>query len=521
MKAEYRVKDAQGLTRGFVIDGIYRPYFQVKKVMNRIDNLILKGNKIVSKKNKLPIISIKEANAKYNIEIQHYVERGFIQRDVNKELEQWYNKFSDYILEVQGARQIGKTTEILKFAVKHYEQILYVNLVNDNSRVQFEKIVNDLNIYDGMQEYCNNIGEISFFNNQNTVLIIDEIQKSVVIYNNLRRLKALKCHIIIMGSYLGRLLNKDAFIPMGDLKRVTMTVLSFKEFCGVMKAGNLYEKVSIESKSNMQDYDKLEELYTIYKQIGGYPAVVVDYQKNRDVTQCEILQKELLDIFIRESLQYYGGDEIYVKASLETALSSIVQFMLQEKKGSGKEIITQLTKLTAGNRKDVIDVKEMNKAVTWLLNSDIIGLCDLEVIGGNVPRLRNRRIYFKDLGILNIILKEVINAESAKKGIVAENFAYTELNRLYSKGMFGITTPCCAIFNDYELDFYIEYKGSKIGLEVKSKKGKEPKSLGILLAKNKIDKGVIAEVTTGGIGEKWRRIPIYTIGRADIFLEML
>ena len=42
MKAEYRVKDAQGLTRGFVIDGIYRPYFQVKKVMNRIDNLILK-----------------------------------------------------------------------------------------------------------------------------------------------------------------------------------------------------------------------------------------------------------------------------------------------------------------------------------------------------------------------------------------------------------------------------------------------------------------------------------------------
>lgn len=62
-------------------------------------------------------------------------------RDICVEFEEWRDKWSDYVLYLTGARQTGKTTELLKFAYKHYEQIIYVNLAVENQLHDFEELV--------------------------------------------------------------------------------------------------------------------------------------------------------------------------------------------------------------------------------------------------------------------------------------------------------------------------------------------------------------------------------------------
>lgn len=49
------------------------------------------------------------------------------------------------------------------------------------------------------------------------------------------------------------------------------------------------------------------------------------------------------------------------------------------------------------------------------------------------------------------------------------------------------------------------------GIEVKANKG-NPKSLKVYIDKSLVDKGILAEIISGGHGENFDTIPIYTVG---------
>lgn len=103
------------------------------------------------------------------------------------------------------------------------------------------------------------------------------------------------------------------------------------------------------------------------------------------------------------------------------------------------------------------------------------------------------------------------------RGIIAENFVYTELYRVYKnkKGMIKGDKPCGLVYNNYELNFMIVNKDDKkYGIEVKSKQSASHDSLDLYLKKKIIDVAYLAEITRGGISNatKIRKIPIYTVG---------
>ena len=63
-----------------------------------------------------------------------------------------------------------------------------------------------------MEIYCKKAGLGEFINNENTVLIIDEIQESKEVYNAIRDLRErCSCDIIVSGSYLARTVNSKDF----------------------------------------------------------------------------------------------------------------------------------------------------------------------------------------------------------------------------------------------------------------------------------------------------------------------
>ena len=119
-------------------------------------------------------------------------------RDICVEFEEWRDKWSDYVLYLTGARQTGKTTELLKFAYKHYEQIIYVNLAVENQLHDFQELVLSNSLRFGTVNYCRKERLEEFCNSKETILIIDEIQESSMVYNSIRALQGeLNCHVAV------------------------------------------------------------------------------------------------------------------------------------------------------------------------------------------------------------------------------------------------------------------------------------------------------------------------------------
>ena len=510
MKASAQVKNSNKRTTGFIIDGNYVKYYDALQNISLIDNLdIATDGTIKSDSASLDEIAINEINQEiYNKKC----EQNPLIRDVQTELEEWRMKWNDYVLYVTGARQTGKTTELLKFAYKHYEQIIYVNLANERQLKSFEELVLSNSLHFGMINYCRQERLEEFENLSSTILIIDEIQESSTVYNSIRALQGeLNCHVAVTGSYLGKTLNSQYFKPAGNMKEVEMFPLSFTEFCRAFEKEDLLYSVSLYGESEKEQYIELTDLYKIYIQIGGYPAVVKEYLRSKDVSACYEVIETIISRFTEESASYFKNDKypIVFENVYKAALLSIAK----EKKGSASKDIQEITDIVKNDTKEHVSRVEINNIVSWLKYSKILGGCDLYNQGNVNDLLSERRFYFMDCGIASYVAGTTPISNDTFAGILAENFVYSELFRLYKKHNLKGNKPCCSIYDNYELDFMlVDRNDRKYGIEVKSNKSNKTKSLKTYKNRALIDEAYIAEITRGGKGVEVSSIPIYTVG---------
>lgn len=434
--------------------------------------------------------------------------------DIQNDFKYWLSvdSYSDLVLYLSGARQTGKTTELLKFGYSTFEQIIYVDLSQKNILDNFVKlVVNSSNKSMGMTKFCKTIGE-KYSNSETTFLIIDEVQESSEVYNVLRTLRqGLRCKIATTGSYLARILTPKFFKPAGDTFDLEMLPLSFREFARVFGLEDKLDNISIFGKSEQADYKCLTDLYNTYLQVGGYPAVVHSYRQDGIEATGDIL-KSLIKRFVDESTAYFKGDRS--RTIFLNTFKAALLYQLIEKKGTAKETTELITNfINEDNNKMIVSRKEVNDAVSWLIYSGILGTCDL-YNGEKLELLSDRRIYFKDCEILGYVNSLVITNDANFKGLRAETFAYNELYRLHQrrkKVLIG-DKPCCAVSKNYELDFLLaSLDGKRYGVEIKSKREEKPKSLEYYTDRKLVDMGIIAEITRGGKGERFFKIPIYMV----------
>lgn len=521
MLATHRVKDSAGNTVGFLIDNTFYNDNIVRQYIDSIDNLSMLKNGTIRAKKALPDMQYKYAFTK-----RRYKElktKNPFRRDIEDELIKWKRTNYKSILQIEGARQIGKTTEILKFAYNNYEYVIYVNLVKDDYK--FASCIKQNVTHIELCKYCTRANLPKFNNSRNTIIIIDEIQENSGVINALRTLRSeVNCDIIITGSYLGTLTSnftkddtKKVFFSMGTVTPITMFSMSFQEFCRAFNVEDALMTLDIHGNSEQNKYKKLQALYNLYCTIGGYPGVVTKYKETQNIKECFDLIEKLILMFKYESSRYFRDpkqiaifDMVYEQAIVE---------MLTEKRGSGKKIVENLTDFMNKSGKSLVARDEVSNAITWLIKCNIIATCSM--IEGNdfVNKQSNRRMYFMDCGIASYIMNGLELEESSKRGLIAETFAFCELNRLFFENISNRKVKdrlCFSLFNQYELDFMLVGKGGDIdntifGIEIKANKG-EPKSLKVYIDKKLVDKGILAEITQGGRGENFDTIPIYTVG---------
>lgn len=400
-----------------------------------------------------------------------------LRRNIYKKLLAWKKENTGRVLELQGARQVGKTYILKKFGKENFSKMVYINMAENTGKnfsrcisiaMEWEpgKPMEETPIRKALELY-----DETFKDNKDTVVIIDEIQESAEIYNQIRTLaREFQAYVIVTGSYLGRTMEPDFFLPAGDMDHMVMESMTFDEFLDVFDEQELYEKIDLYGKGRTEDYKKLMEYYEIYQKIGGYPAVVACYAEYRDLNKCMGLIGDLINVFADESKRYF--EDIIDINMFQKLFNAIALLMMQEKQGI-RDLTAELSKIAYQEESGRTTKKMINHAISWLQESHIIGYASKAVDCDYKQIKDNSRYYFLDMGIAYYFLSRTGAPYDVIKGLLAENFVYLVLRRrIENTHEIAGLVPWFASYEKIkgELDFYVrslvDYKN--YGIEVKS-----------------------------------------------------
>lgn len=369
MKVSHRVYNSRGNLVGFLMDKSLSNTFintgTAIKFIDIIDNLSLcdtgefqyNGNKLVD-------ITLKQYN-----ESQYKVicKNNPITRDIQSDFEYWRTHESDKILQVQGSPGVGKTSELLKFAYKHYEQIISLYVLG--LKIEFIESLMGGNItLESLNDYLQNHSDMpTYVDDKSTILIINVQIKKYINIEKLRNL--LNCDIAVISN--------ENFRNSDKINKVVLNTLQFKEFYRLTNGKNLYD---------------LEETY---KNIGGYPWIVMKYLKAERVDDCLAELRQLIDDII----------ELVLNQQKNVKLPYIV-------KNTFRYIIKTIEN---DEYLRIFDIDTGCREVISILQYYNI----LNLKGSNTDEYK---VYFTDCGMLNYILRNSNYSKAETDRIIQKAF---------------------------------------------------------------------------------------------------
>ena len=437
-----------------------------------------------------------------------------LKRDIYQELIKWKKNDSGKVLELEGARQTGKTFILNKFAKENYRKYIYVNMLQTSGE-KFLKCLEKATYWEpGMDDVEHPIHDAftllkkDFTDDKNTIIVIDEIQESAKVYSLIRQFaREFECHFIVTGSYLGKTLEKEYFLPAGDIDGLTLYTLSFEEFLDAFEKRTLFNEVGLYGESQHEKYDELKFYYEIYSQTGGYPAAVNRYLETQDILACKEEMLRIIRIFIEESQRYFK--DILEVNLFEQIFPAIAQSMLKEKKGSS-DLIKELSGI-------VYKKESINHVIAWLYRSHIIGFCGQANDCNPITVSMNSRFYFLDLGVCQYFLDKAGADLATIRGLVSENFVYIDLLKRTKTMEIAGVAPMFGTYKEGEIDFLVNNRQNykNYGVEVKAGRA-VGRTAQQLLKDGKVEAVYLLKGDTyGGITERMVTVPIYLVSRVS------
>ena len=428
-----------------------------------------------------------------------------MQRLFEKKLLDWKNSGMKKPLMVVGARQIGKTYIIEKFAKENFEQYLYFNLEkNSEIRNIFESTIDDKKIISALELFLNKKIDI-----EKTILFFDEVQVSENFIVSLKYFNESNnpYKIICAGSLLGVKINRfKSSFPVGKIRMEFMYPMNFEEF--LVASGKEILKNKIEECYNTMSpmpefaHEQAIQLYRNYLCVGGMPEAVNDFvENNLDILKFDShIISDIKDMYIADMQKY-------VKNSLETVKIEKVY----------KNIPSQLAKDNKNFQYNFIEEsgrkRKYESSIDWLVASKMV------LINYNSKRMEiplkvyideNKfKLYLSDVGILTSMSEVkfpdiMLDKTFLYKGAITENYIAQELT---SKGesLYYWTSNRSA-----EIDFVLySQEDGIIPIEVKS--GNNVKSASLNMYINKYNPKYAIRFSTRNFGfeNNIKSIPLY------------
>lgn len=448
-----------------------------------------------------------------------------LKRDIYNNLIKWKEEDTGKVLEVNGARQVGKTYILNKFASENFQNYIYINMAQTSGEEFLQCIHSAAQWKPGEKRIekplhkAFELFEPEFDDCKNTVIVIDEIQESPEVFSKIRQFaRDFSSYFIVTGSYLGKTVDKDYFLPAGDIDVMVMDTLTYEEFLDAAGKREIYEKTELYGGSSHEDYDELKKWYDIYTEIGGYPAVVKSYLESGNLEKCRIELANIIRIFVDESERYF--DSVMENNLFEQLFPSIAQSMIKESRGSG-DLVTELSSIIFRDDTDRFTKKSVNQAVAWLYRSHIIGYCNRVNECNVMDTTFHSRFYFKDVGLARYFLGMTGADTATIQGIINENFVYLYLEKQIRNYRIAGTAPAFGIYRGGEIDFFVRSIKTHKDYAIEVKAGRNiGKTANMILNDRKADYLYLLKGDTyGGIEGKKRTVPIYLAAKVDFSVE--
>lgn len=424
-------------------------------------------------------------------------------RSAIKKLKEWKNKEDRKPMILMGARQVGKTWIMKEFGKNEYAKVAYISFYN-NERMNdvfdmdfdIDRIIMNLNIESGVSITPND-----------TLIILDEIQNAPKALESLKYFceDANEYHVIAAGSLLGVAVHENVSFPVGKVDMLDLYPFSFREFLLAMDEKSLVMALDSKDFSIIDNFsDKFLFWLKNYYYIGGMPAVVDSFRRNKDYVKSRQIQKDIL----RQYEQDFGK---HVDAKNLPRIRMVWQSIpIQLAKENKKFFFGQIKK---GARSSDFEI-----AIQWLMDSGLI----YKVNRVNEPHMPLKayinmsayKLFILDIGLLGalsdlpaktILEKDEIFVEF--KGAFTEQYVLQQLicDTQYTPYYYGTDK------STFEQDFMIQMEDRIVPIEVKAEGNVYSQSLKAYCEKYHPKKAVRFS-TLKYVDQGWMvNIPLYAI----------
>lgn len=424
-------------------------------------------------------------------------------RSAIKKLKEWKNKEDRKPMILMGARQVGKTWIMKEFGKNEYAKVAYISFYN-NERMNdvfdmdfdIDRIIMNLNIESGVSITPND-----------TLIILDEIQNAPKALESLKYFceDAKEYHVIAAGSLLGVAVHENVSFPVGKVDMLDLYPFSFREFLLAMDEKSLVMALDSKDFSIIDNFsDKFLFWLKNYYYIGGMPAVVDSFRRNKDYVKTRQIQKDIL----RQYEQDFGK---HVDAKNLPRIRMVWQSIpIQLAKENKKFFFRQIKK---GARSSDFEI-----AIQWLMDSGLI----YKVNRVNEPHMPLKayinmsayKLFILDIGLLGalsdlpaktILEKDEIFVEF--KGAFTEQYVLQQLicDTQYTPYYYGTDK------STFEQDFMIQMEDRIVPIEVKAEGNVYSQSLKAYCEKYHPKKAVRFS-TLKYVDQGWMvNIPLYAI----------
>ena len=222
---------------------------------------------------------------------------------------------------VEGARRVGKTHLVCRFAKNEYASSLYIDFSAKGGQTRaykraFEECENIANLLERLQV----LSGVKLVEGESCV-IFDEVQRYPTARESIKQLVEYgKYHYIETGSLLGIHENvKDIVIPSEE-HSLKLYPLDFEEFLWANGNSNLsdYIRKCYEQRCPLGKdiHDKAKDIARQYMVVGGMPQSVSAYLQGGDhrLEAAETMKREILRLYVRDIGKYARGYAPKVRA---------------------------------------------------------------------------------------------------------------------------------------------------------------------------------------------------------------
>ena len=386
-----------------------------------------------------------------------------LRRKIDIYLNEWKNSENKLPLIIKGARQIGKTNAIRNFGKNNYKTFIEINFA---LQPQFKTIFKEgFDVDNIIKNITLKMPDVELYQ-YDTLIFFDEMQECVSTATSLKVFREDgRYDVICSGSLMGINYKEIESNSVGNKEDYIMRSLDFEEFLWAKgyneeQIEELYKcMLEVKPLSNTQ-YDVMMSNFKEYMIIGGMPAIVSQFIKNKNYSGILKMQQQILLDYEEDITKYAGGLD---KTKILNCYRKIPVFLGNENKKF------KISKITDGARN-----REYVGIIEWLENAGIINVCysmeqaSLPLKGNYNPD--NYRLYFADTGLLIGSLDEEFQDDlrnnenmNTYKGALYENI----ISDMLVKEGYDLY-----FYKDdskkIEMDFMVRDKNSLIPLEVKA-----------------------------------------------------